>query len=257
MSKFAKIRLDTSLKISLESTLLQTIRKAHAWYANQKFGTAAAIGLAVIDILGFLQIANLTMPDNIANRIIIISALAVSFEVATLYIGYALSLKSYKLGRPIHNIVLWMSALAFFLGFAANTVYRLMTMDIAYSDNPGLAKPMTILLITLPVITSLMNVVIGCLAFDPLLFDLLRLSRKLRILQIRKRQLKGYIEALSSEDELKEALIETEDLCYNNAKIEIAAMRVRLKTYVAARASTAYSELSLASKRKKFRRGNG
>jgi len=242
MASFVKVQSDTSLKISVESELLQAIRKAHTWYTSHKFTTPAAAVLALIDFFGFLQIANMTLPDSVVNRGLIIAAFIVAFEVSTMYVGYALSLKSYNLGKPVHNIVFWLSSIAFAFGVIGNIIYRIYTMGISYKETPDLALPITILLILLPIITSLMNVVVGCLAFDPLLFDLYRLSKKLSTLRIRKSQLEGYITALSNEDELKETLNENETLCYNNTKIEISAMRMRLRNYVAARTSTAYDE---------------
>lgn len=240
MKKFVKIKADSSLHVSVGNEFRKTIRSTHDWFTSSLFANIAIGLFATIDLFGFLQIANLTIPENIVNRGIIISAFLVAFEGSTLYIGYALGLKSYKLGNPIHKIVLRLSEIAFLLGFAANAAYRVLTMELAYVDEPQMALPMTIVMIMLPVITSLMNIVVGCLAFDPLLIDLLRLSKKMHILQMRKQQLERCLASLSNEEELEHSLRETEDRCYNNANIEITELRKHLKNYVLVRVSTAY-----------------
>lgn len=251
MSKLFSIKADGSLKLSVESKLLENIRKAHSWYTSQKFSWPALIGLFVIDVLGFLQIANKTMSDNLPNRIIIVSAFAVAFEIAPLYIGYVLCLKSYDLWRPVGKFdlgkfVLFLSTSAFVLGAIANAIYRFMTMDIAYKSADGsgvdpIALPMTIMMVILPIITTFVNIVIGCLSFDPLLFELLRLTKKLRVLKIRRRQVAACLEELSDDALLKQALSETEEQYYNNAKIEIQAIRLRLINYITLQSAFAYN----------------
>lgn len=243
MSELAKTKSDSSLQISIGDEFMKTIRSTHDWFTSQKFANITVGGLAIIDLFGFLQITNLTLPENIMNRSIIISAFLVAFEGSTLYMGYALGLKSYGLGKQIHKVVFWLSSMAFLLGFAANTIYRVLTMDLAYeNDMPQIALPMTIVMIILPVITSLMNIVVGCLAFDPLLYDLTRLSKKLHLLQIKKQKLERCLAALSNEDELESSIRESEDNCYNNANLEIMELRKHLKNYVLVKVSAAYRE---------------
>lgn len=242
MSRFIRVKSDSSLYIPIGNEFMKTIRSTHGWFTSQKFANFAVGVLAVIDLFGFLQIANLTLPENIMNRSIIIAAFLVAFEGATLYIGYILGLKSYGLGRQIHKVVLRLSGMAFLLGCMINTAYRILTMDIAYKNTPQIALPMTIVMIVLPVITSLMNIVVGCLAFDPLLFDLFRLSKKLHILEIKKQKLRSCLAALSNEDELEKSIRESEDSCYNNANIELADLRLHLKKYILVRVSAAYKE---------------
>lgn len=240
MSKLVNIKTDGALKISVESRLLESTRKAHAWYTSKQFGTYALLILAVIDIGGFLQIADLTLKASPVNKMIIVSAFAVAFEVAPLYIGYALCLKSYNLGKPIHNWVLAFSTISSCLGVIGNIAFRILTMDIAYFEptlktTSSLALPMTVLMCILPVITSLVNLVIGCLSFDPLLFDILRLSKKLRMLRLRKRQLEAYYQELTNNEDVRKTLLEDENKYYNNAKMEFVTMRTRLRNYITAR----------------------
>jgi len=232
MSKLISMKADGTLNISVESNLLETIHKTHAWYTSNKTANIILLIIAAIDIVGFYQIFSITIPENIINQIIIISAFAGAFEIATLYIGYAISLKCYNLGRPIHNIVLILSIISFGLGIIANTIYRWMTMDFAYQDIAVIALPMTIVMIILPIITSLINIVVGCLAFDPLLFDLQKLSKKLKGLRTRKLQLESHVNSLPNDTDLANSLIDSENTCYNNTKIEIAAMRLRLRNYI-------------------------
>ena len=51
----------------------------------------------------------------------------------------------------------------------------------------------TIVMIILPIITSLMSIVIGCLMFDPLLFEMNAVSKKLNRLNIAKRKIESAI----------------------------------------------------------------
>lgn len=247
MSKLVSVKTDGSLNISIENHLFENIRKAHTWYTSKYINIPALIILAIIDIVGFVQIMNLTVSESLPSRIIITSALAIAFDVAPLYIGYALCLKAYKLGKTIHNWILGFSTFACILGIVGNICFRLMTMDIAYEgpiDGKAseLALPLTILMCILPIITSLVNLTIGCLTFDPLLFDMLRLSKKLRQLKLRKRQIEAYLEEFTDENALKQMLIENEDKCYENTKREIYALRSRLKTYTIAKISGAHTK---------------
>lgn len=240
---------DLKAEVSVESKVFDTIRKAHAWYTSQQFAIPALIGLGVIDICGFMQIANATMPESLLNRMLIVAGFAVAFEIAPLYIGYAVCLKSYKLGQAIHTVVLRLSLVAFILGFISNAIYRFLTMNTAYGvvleDGSiqgvlEIAWPMTILMTLLPLITSLVNIVIGCLSFEPLLFDLLRLSKKIRKLQIMKHHYAFCLEELSGDDTLRSQCIETEKINYESAKKALVMIRTRTRNYVQVRVSSAY-----------------
>ena len=241
MSKLVSLKANGELNISVENKLFKSIRSAHAWYTSKKFATPALIILMIIDIAGFWQIAQSTISDNEWVRVLIIAAFTVAFEMAPLYIGYVMCLKSYGLGKTIHSRIFGLSFISFSLGILVNVFYRIFTMNIAYKqlstdgvtfETSELALPMTILMCVLPVITSLMNIVIGCLSFDPLLYDILKLTQKLRILQIRKQQLENYIDEMEQDEYLKNISLDDEQEAYSNAKNEIVAVNVRLKKYI-------------------------
>lgn len=247
MSKLVSVKTDGSLNISVENHLFESIRKAHTWYTSKYINIPALIILAIIDIVGFVQIMNLTVTESLPSRVIITSALAIAFDVAPLYIGYALCLKAYELGKAIHNWILGFSTIACILGVVGNIYFRFKTMNIAYQgpidgEASDLALPLTVLMCILPIITSLVNLTIGCLTFDPLLFDMLRLSKKLRQLKLRKRQIEAYLEEFTDENALKQILIENENRCYENTKREIYMLRSKLKTYTIAKISGAHTQ---------------
>ena len=104
------------------------------------------------------------------------------------------------------------------------------------------ALAITITMCILPVITSLVNLVIGCLTFDPLLFDLSRIEKKLRVLTVKKRQLKSAVESLSHDAEAKKRLIDEENECYTITQQEINTARQRFRNYIIARTSSVYEE---------------
>lgn len=236
--KIISVKADGNLNISVENHLFKKIRNAHTWYTSKFASIPAVFVFLVIDICGFGQIMRLTIKDSELNRVIIIAALAVAFEFAPLYIGYALCLKSYGLGKPIHNWVLGFSTAACILGVFGNTYFRYNTMDIAYSGKDAyLAMPMTVLMSLLPVITSLVNLTLGCLGFDPLLFDLARVSKKLQRLKIRHQQMKAFLEEFKDEEKIKEEIMKDEEACYESVKNDIYALRNKLNTYVITRTS--------------------
>lgn len=243
MSEIVNVKTDGALKISVESKLLESTQKAHAWYTSKKFSVLALLALIVIDVAGFLQITNLTLEESPMAKLLIVSAFAVAFEIAPTYIGYALDLKCYKLGKAIHNWILVFSITACILGIIANTVFRILTMNLAYvnavtGETSEVALPLTIVMCVLPVITSLINLVIGCLSFDPLLFDKLRLTKKVRLMEERKRQIEAYIEELDTDDNVMEALLQDEKNYYDNIKKEIDAVKGRLYNYVKVRTTS-------------------
>lgn len=234
------IKADGSLNISVEDKLFQKIRDAHTWYTSKKMSWFAIILFAVIDVFGFGQITRLTMKESVINQAVIIAALAVAFELAPLYIGYALSLKSYGLGKPIHNWILTFSVAACILGVLGNIYFRFFTKDIAYNnvvtgETNLIALPLTVLMSILPIITSFVNMTIGCLSFDPLLFDLMRLSKKLHKLQIRERQITAFLEEYKNEDKVKKDIQMGEQICYERVRDEIDVIRMKSNLYVITR----------------------
>lgn len=243
--KLFSTQVDGSLKISVDSQIFKTISRAKTWYTNKNLSFVGIILLGFIDIVGFFQAFVGTANINDLQKVIIVSAFAIAFEVAPLYIGYALSLKCYGLGKRIHNWVLAFSTIACFLGVIGNVVFRSLTLSDINTDNIlplNTALAITITMCILPVITSLVNLVIGCLTFDPLLFDLSRIEKKLRVLTVKKRQLKSAVESLSHDTEAKKRLIDEENDCYITTQQEISTARQRFRNYIIARTSSVYEE---------------
>lgn len=203
------------------------------WYLHPAVCLIIVVACAVIDGLGFRTAATaITTPtmagETALESILPIAGLAAAFEVAPLYMGYALCLKLHGMGKQIWKYVLGFSMAAFLLGVAVNYCFRFLAFvgqflpDIVETmkkvDISEITRSMTAgeflmkavrklvkiyadmadkqkLTITLggtiaysqvPVITSLINLTIGCLAFDPLYADVAQLSKKLARLQAQK-----------------------------------------------------------------------
>lgn len=235
MSRFVKAEMDGSLKINVESKVFEKVKKSSPWFLNRHLGQCIMIGLAISDLAGFFQLAEATLGVNLYLRAIIMVDFTAAFELAPIYIGYAISLKCYKLGKKIRKKIFWLSLIAFLIGIFANGIFRVMTMDIAYVQTNAdgstivnnVALPATILLTVLPILTSLVNIVIGCLAFDPLYFDLVRIKKRLNILQEKKRQLLVCISEIDHDDVLKEEALKNIEMEYTDAldKLNIAKSR--------------------------------
>lgn len=247
MKKLLNLKADGSLSFSIKNNLFQTVRRYDTFFTRPIFYIPIVISCAVIDIMGFFQIATATMSTDKLNRGIVVAAFSVAFEIAPLYIGYAICLKCYDLGKPVRKIVFKLSLISFILGIFANTIFRIMTMDMAYKKlNPDattritdeIARPLTVLMIILPIITSLMNIVIGCLSFDPLIFDIHRLAKKLNILYIRKQQLEACINEMEVDEIRKGEITKNGEENYNNKKEELMAIRTRLINYVSVCSAT-------------------
>ena len=242
MSKLISVKADNTLNISVEEHLFENIRKAHTWFTNQRIGIPVIAIFALIDIAGFLQIMELTLAESFESRLIITSALAIAFEVAPLYIGYSICLKCYHLGNRIHNWVLTFSCLACIFGLIGNTVYRFMTIHTAYFNSTTeevseIGMPLTVMMCILPLITTFMSLVIGCLTIDPLQFDLLRLSKKLARLKLRRQQIMAYLEEFSDETSLQNTLEKEAWTYYEKVQQEIHSLETTLKTYTVIKTS--------------------
>lgn len=247
MSKFVKAETDGSLKINVKTKLFEKIRESRTWFINRYVCGLMMLGLAISDTVGFWQIANETISESTPVRILIIVAFTASFELAPLYMGYSISLKCYDLGKKIHNIILSFSIISFLLGIILNGVYRYMTMNIVYLDisstngteqTSEVALPVTILLTFLPLITSLINIVIGCLAFDPLYFDMIRIKKRLSILQEKKRQLEVRIAEMDNDNELENSAMNDAETEFDSATNGLKFLKDRLITYAQIISST-------------------
>lgn len=242
MSKSVYVNKDETSYTSVENRLFEIILKNQTWYTNKQISFPLFIIFGIIDIAGFWQVLTPTIADSGTARVLITASLAIAFEIAPLYIGYSICLKCYHLGQRIHNWVLTFSCCACILGILGNIFFRIKTMDIAYIDpiTNGTSKtalPVTVLMCLLPIITSLMSLVIGCLTFDPLQFDLLKLSKRLAKLKQRRQQIKADLEEFSDEDTLKKMLETNEAALYQKAKQDIYTIQTTLKTYVVVRTS--------------------
>lgn len=239
MSKFVKAEMDGSLKINIQTGLFEKVKRSQTWFQRRSVGGFIMFGLAASDIAGFSQIANKTMSDSPTVRALIIVSFTAAFELAPLYLGYAWSLKCYDLGKKIHDKIIVLSLSAFLIGIIANAIYRFMTMNIAYAwqnadgiiEVNKVALPATVLLTIMPISTSIVNIVIGCLVFDPLYFDLIRLKKRLSVLQEKKRQLNVYIAEINEDDKLVETTRDEMEREYKNAKKELNKAKKRLEKY--------------------------
>lgn len=241
MGKFVKAEMDGSLKINLQSELFEKVKLSRAWFINRNIGGLMMLVFAISDSVGFWQIANETMSlEPIYIRMLIVVAFTAAFEVAPLYMGYSISLKYNKLSMRIHNMTFKLSLAAFLLGITVNGIYRILTMEIAYKDismNGGegienIALPMTVLMIIVPIITSLVNMIIGCLVFDPLYFHLIKLKKRLSVFHEKKRQLLVYVMEMDDDDKVKKEMLEDITSQFNSAKNELEKAKERLKKYI-------------------------
>ena len=245
MSKLLNLKADGTFNVSVEEHLFENIRKAHTWYTSKFTATPAIALLAFIDIIGFKQIIDLTVVESAASRFVITASLTIAFDLASLYLGYALCLKCYHLGRLIHNWVLGLSLTACILGIITNIAFRILTMDIAYinptTDVSETGLPITILMCVSPIITSLVSIIIGCLTLNPLEFELLQRSKKITRLQFRKEQITACLAEYADEKKTEDNLTKEEAVCYENVRKEVYALRAALKTYTVIQTSSMYT----------------
>lgn len=245
MSKITNINPQQSLYTSIENRLFEFILKNRTWYTNSHISFPVFIVFGLIDIAGFFQVLTPTVNNDSTTRYLITASLAVAFEIAPLYIGYSLCLKCYHLGHRIHNWVLVFSCLACSLGIIGNIFFRFKTMDIAYiepttGNTSKVALPITVLMCLLPIITSLISLVVGCLTFDPLQMHLLKLSKKMAKLKQRRQQIKASLEEFNDESTLKKTLEADETALYQKAKQDIHTIQTTLKTYSIVRTSSSF-----------------
>lgn len=204
-------------------------KKEKPWYAKPLTAIIGLIILAIIDIGGFIEgvfnhlIGQFILPDPTSDDImpivscfIMVLGFFVAFEVATLYMAYAFSLKLYgydrsalKVARKTEEVrrkergdativinddkrfeiskfisttaLGWFAFFAFILGVIANVIFRVGIMaENQYLNNEEYFEfALNIVLIILPIVTSILNFVIGCFTFDPLLFEMNNLSKSI------------------------------------------------------------------------------
>ena len=203
MSKKAKVEITVE-----ENDLTKGLKKSKSWYSLE--GVIALLFLGFVDCAGFVQGALQYIQDNIDTEkvafsistygvhIIMVLGFIVAFEGATIYMAYAFSLhlyhydkqaikrinpatKSVSFSKFVSTSTLgWISFGAFLLGFVLNIIFRIGILEDAII-NIGREKAIaiTVVMIFLPVITSILNFVIGCFTFDPLLFEMNYYSKQM------------------------------------------------------------------------------
>ena len=241
MKRVVKVQADGQLKVNVNNKLFSTSNGTRSWYVHQCFAWVLLFVLAIIDVSGFLQIAEATISENGAMRTVIVSGFAASFELAPLYVGYTIALKAYNINRDtIQKTAFWLSLSAFILGVVLNGVYRYMTMDIAYARTTPLgeaevtdavALPLTILMSGMPLITSLVNLVVGLLSYDPLLFNIKKIERRIAVLKEKKRQIDGAISELK-DDSMGKSYLSDAKSQYDYAVFELVSAQTRLKQFI-------------------------
>lgn len=208
-------------------------------YARKGFALPLVIVFAICDILGFKQVVETNIPTNDVQSFSIIIGLSAAFEIAPIYIGYAICQKCYSLGTQgieeiknrkipsMSTFVLIFSILACILGIGANVIFRFLTISSLH-DKTKLAE--TIIMCTIPVITSLVNLSVGCLSFDPLIMDIFNLSKRLAKLKAKKRQIKSILKEIKVYLNDNVINLYNEELeRFNN---ELDTERQRLKKYI-------------------------
>lgn len=266
-----KTNFKSKIKISSEYKWVLETKKEKPWYAKGLTSILVLFILTVIDLAGFVQgvfklgvlnlkeleLASLSQSTiTVLGLVVMVLGFLVAFEVATIYMAYAFSLKLYnydrsaikrikskkdnpRISKYISTSMLgWISFIAFLLGVILNTIFRIGTVNGTvkfFQPNTCLISPewaITIVMIFLPIITSIMNFVIGCFTFDPLLFELNYLAKQIT-------ELSGQIEKIESEEKnvnvtisnitnLKKSALED---C-NNAIRSVTGLRTKLRTRI-------------------------
>lgn len=228
------MKTKTSMALTWEAEWIKEAKKTKPWYTKTPVSVAALLILAMIDLGGFIQ-GIMSFPNDfnttssletIINKlalIILVAGFVVAFEGTTIYMAYAFSLKLYHYDRfALRRInsgtskasfsklistssLGWFCFFAFVLGVIANIIFRIGTMDgKAFFEESSLVVTrdgaIAIVLVILPIITSILNFVIGCFSFDPILFELNHLSKKLAKTEANIERLKAL--KMATNDEL-------------------------------------------------------
>lgn len=229
-----KINTNSMSENKIDAHMRSSLYTLHTWYTNKTYGAIMLLVLLAIDVSGFYQIVSNTLFLSSLMRVVVISGFGVAFEIAPLYIGYALCLQLYSWGNSkLNNIIFRLSLSAFVLGVISNTVYRVLTIESAYDGyDIETAIATTVIMCILPVITSFINLIIGCLAFDPLYIQLLKLSKQIAVLKERERQITAYIHEYENDNYLKATYIEQANSDYNTACDQIQSIQEELLSYI-------------------------
>lgn len=173
---------------------------------------------------------------------VFIIGLAAAFEIAPIYIGYAICQKCYNIGtqglddnpkkhfQHISTFVLVFSSIACGLGIAANIFARIMIL--INSDNIKENLAIAVVMCVVPVITSFVNLSAGCLSFDPLIMDIFNLSVKLAKQRTLKAQIQAKVNQLLKYDSVEYDTIKNKKIAkmYN----EVDKLNHRLNMFIEA-----------------------
>lgn len=191
----------------------------------------------------------------ITANIIMIAGFIAAFEIATLYMAYAFSLKLYhydkyaikrinegdknvRFSKLVSTTSLgWISFVAFVIGVVANIIFRVGLMEDKSLFDDELGKltydgALTIVLIMLPIITSIVNLVIGCFCFDPILYELSHLAKELRKTSIDIEKLEKEKERINDEIEKVNLLKQSQESLYNSKLTIVQSMKPALRTRI-------------------------
>lgn len=249
-----------------EADYVSDLKASKPWYSKAPTSIVSLIFLGLIDTAGFVQGMLKALPDTshdshttvISTYIsmgVMILAFIVSFEVATIYMGYAFSLRLYhydkfsikRINADSQDIesskfvsttfLGWLSFLAFILGIIANIIFRLGLMEnIEFFNNSNgrltVDGAITLVMVILPIITSIINFVISCFTFDPILFELNYISKAIGNLKLDISNLTNKKEMIQREIDNIDYLKQSQEKIYSG-KINYAnSLRLPLRTRI-------------------------
>lgn len=260
-----RVRNRKSAKISAEIKWVYEAKKEKPWYTSVVTGSVSLIGLAIIDISGFIQgvLTRATILDSMAPNeaffarfalVVMVAGFIAAFEGSTLYMAYAFTLKLYhfdryavkrinikkkgaKLSRFVSTSALgWISFISFILGVIANIIFRIGLINgklfFDAENHITYDGAITIVMIILPIITSILNFVIGCFTFDPLLFELNGLAKKIAKIDGEIDKLKDRRNAVNDELSSIKLKKESQEKRLESNKACVASLRPSLRTRI-------------------------
>jgi hypothetical protein len=165
-------------------------KKDQPWFSSPIAGIISMILLAIMDLGGFIQGTLSAYPDFDVeslsvqlSMLVMLLGFVAAFEGSTLYMGYAFSLKLYHYDRyaikrintakdkdgtqeiKFSSLVStdalgWISFSAFMLGVVGNVILRIGILKAISTPNSR-DKAVALVMMILPVITSILNFVIS------------------------------------------------------------------------------------------------
>ncbi len=203
---------------------IYTSQLKKVWYTHPCFLLLAPFLLAAIDIAAFTQAVSSDLSSGLAGRALVVSAFTASFELAPLYIGYTMSLKYYEslchiIPPKLRDKIFGLALLAFILGILSHTAFRVLSLLstelFTESSINFMAIALMIVFVTLPIITSILNIIIGCLSFNPFFLRKVTLKKKLCNIQRDLHLLESNLKQFEQEDTMKQDM---QSYCNNRIK---------------------------------------